>query len=103
MTKLFAPVAPIISEKIYQTLTGEFSVHLASFPEIPENFKDDELLEHVKLVRNVIYLARSIRNKNKVKNRQPLSTLKVILSDKKDNAVVESFKDIIAETQRQEC
>ena len=45
----------------------------------------------------MIYLARSIRNKNKVKNRQPLSTLKVILSDKKDNAVVESFKDIIAE------
>ena len=97
MTKLFAPVAPIISEKIYQTLTGEFSVHLADFPVIPENFKDDELLEHVKLVRNVIYLARSIRNKNKVKNRQPLSTLKVILSDKKDNSVVESFKDIIAE------
>ena len=48
-------------------------------------------------MRNVIYLARSIRNKNKVKNRQPLSTLRVILSDKKDNAVVESFRDIIAE------
>ena len=97
MTKLFAPVAPIISEKLYQTLTGGFSVHLDSWPEIPESFKDEDLLNQVTLVRNVITLARSIRNKNKVKNRQPLSTLKVILSDSRDNAVVESFKDIIAE------
>ena len=97
MTKLFAPVAPIISEKLYQTLTGNFSVHLDSWPEIPESFKDEELLGQVTLVRNVITLARSIRNKNKVKNRQPLSTLRVILSDSRDNAVVESFKDIIAE------
>ncbi len=96
-TKLFAPVAPIISEKIYQTLTDGFSVHLEDFPEIPESFKDEELLAQVKLVRNVIYLARSIRSKNKVKNRQPLSTLRVVLSEKAGNAVVESFRDIIAE------
>ncbi|MBQ8010847.1 MAG: isoleucine--tRNA ligase, partial [Oscillospiraceae bacterium] len=96
-TKLFAPVAPIISEKIYQTLTDGFSVHLESFPEIPEEFKDEELLAQVKLVRNVIYLARSIRSKNKVKNRQPLSTLRVVLSEKAGNAVVESFSEIIAE------
>ncbi len=96
-TKLFAPVAPIISEKIYQTLTDGFSVHLEDFPVIPEEFKDEELLAQVKLVRNVIYLARSIRSKNKVKNRQPLSTLRVVLSEKAGNAVVESFSDIIAE------
>ena len=96
-TKLFAPVAPIISEKIYQTLTDGFSVHLEDFPEIPEEFKDEELLAQVKLVRNVIYLARSIRSKNKVKNRQPLSMLRVVLSEKAGNAVVESFSDIIAE------
>ncbi len=96
-TKLFAPVAPIISEKIYQTLTDGFSVHLEDFPVIPEEFKDEQLLAQVKLVRNVIYLAHSIRNKNKVKNRQPLSTLRVVLSESAGNAVVESFRDIIAE------
>lgn len=96
-TKLFAPVAPIISEKIYHTLTEGYSVHLDSWPAISESYKDDELLEQVKLVRNVIYLARSIRNKNKVKNRQPLSELKVVLSDAKSNGVVKNFSDIIAE------
>ena len=97
MTKLFAPVAPIISEKIYQTLTDGFSVHLASWPEIPVSFKDDTLLTQVELVRNVIYLARSIRSKNNVKNRQPLTTLGVALSDKNGIPVIESFRDIIAE------
>ncbi len=97
MTKLFAPAAPIISEKLYKTLTGNFSVHLDSWAEIPDCYRDDELLNQVKLVRNVIYLARSIRSKNNVKNRQPLSTLSVVLSDTAGIPVVESFKEIIAE------
>ena len=97
MCKLFAPAAPIIAEKLYKTLTGGYSVHLENWADIPENFRDDKLLDEVKLVRSVIYLARSIRSKNNVKNRQPLSELCVALSDSEGNAVVESFKDIIAE------
>ncbi|WP_295122725.1 isoleucine--tRNA ligase [Ruminococcus sp.] len=97
MCKLFAPAAPIIAEKLYKTLTGGYSVHLESWAEIPDSFRDDKLLDEVKLVRNVIYLARSIRSKNNVKNRQPLSELCVALSDSQGNGVVESFKDIIAE------
>ncbi len=97
ITKLFAPVAPIIAEKIYQTLTGGYSVHLDSWPEIPESFRDDELLEQVKLVRQVIYLTRSIRSKNNIKNRQPLSGMSVALSGEGEAAVIEAFSDIIAE------
>ena len=97
MTKLFAPVAPILSEKLYQTLTGGFSVHLESWPEIPDEFKNEELLSQVGLVRNIIYIARSIRSKNNVKNRQPLTSLGVALSDNSGITVIESFKDIIAE------
>ncbi len=97
ITKLFAPVAPIISEKIYQTLTDGFSVHLDTWPEIPESVRDDELLEQVKLVRQVIYLTRSIRSKNNVKNRQPLSKLSVALANAEDASVIEAFSDIIAE------
>lgn len=97
MTKLFAPVAPILSEKLYQTLTGNFSVHLESWPEISAEFKNEELLSQVELVRNVIYLARSIRSKNNVKNRQPLTSLGVALSDNSGVPVIEAFRDIIAE------
>ena len=96
-TKLFAPVAPIISEKMYKVLTGEASVHLSRWPEIPQAFADKGLLENVALVQEVIYLARSIRNKNRVKNRQPLSSLKVALPDSSQNGIIGEFREVIAE------
>lgn len=96
-TKLFAPAAPIISEKMYKVLTDEFSVHLAQWPEVPGTFADEKLIADVALVQDVIYLARSIRNKNRVKNRQPLSSLRVALPDSSKNDVIVEFKEIIAD------
>lgn len=96
-TKLLAPVAPVISEKMYRVLTNEISVHLTDWPEVPGRFAYEELLADVALVQDVIYLARSIRNKNRVKNRQPLSCLKVALTDRSRNSIIEEFGDIITE------
>ncbi|WP_342479071.1 isoleucine--tRNA ligase [Paenibacillus sp. FSL H7-0350] len=97
ITKLFAPVAPIIAEKIYTTLTGDYSVHLKEWPRIPAIYEDKELLNKIALVQKVIYLARTIRNKNSLKNRQPLSLLKVAFSDVSNNEIIKEFSDIIAE------
>lgn len=96
-SQMFAPVAPILSEKLYQVLTGETSVHLALWPEIPQTFADEDLLADVAMVQDVIYLARSIRNKNRVKNRQPLRSLRVALPDHSRNGVIAEFEEIIAE------
>jgi isoleucyl-tRNA synthetase len=95
--RLFAPVAPILSELLYKTLTREFSVHLANWPQIPASCQDEELLRKVDLVQNVISLAHSIRNKNRIKNRQPLRLLEVALADRDQDAVILEFKEIIAE------
>ncbi len=95
--RLFAPVAPIISEKMYRVLTGEVSVHLAKWPEVPQVYADQKLLADVALVQEVIYLARSIRSRNRVKNRQPLRSLRVALPDASGNGVIKEFQDIIAE------
>ena len=97
IAKLFAPVAPIIAEKLYKTLTGRLSVHLEDWPVIPEQFKNEKLLSQIELVRNVIYLARSIRSKNNIKNRQPLTTLSVALSDNSGIPVINSFRSVIME------
>ena len=97
LTKLFAPVAPIIAEKIYRNLTGEESVHLAAWPKVPETYRDDELVERVDLVQRLISLARSIRQKNRIKNRQPLRTLKIALSDAAKYDAIKPFADVIAE------
>ena len=97
LIKLYAPVAPILSEKLYRILTGEESVHLADWPSIPESYADDKLIADVELVRRVIRLTRSIREKQKVKNRQPLSLMQIALNDPAGTEVVATFADIIKE------
>ncbi len=97
VTKLLAPAAPILSEKLYKILTQEPSVHLAAWPDVPAVYQNEALLSKVELVREVIYLARTIRNKNRIKNRQPLLTLKVAFYDSSQLDVVEEFKETILE------
>lgn len=96
-TKLLAPVAPVISEEIYKLLTDGRSVHLTEWPEIPERLADNDLVDRVASVQQIISLARSIRNKNRVKNRQPLKTLRIALSGGRCLEDIREFGEIIAE------
>jgi len=95
--KLLAPAAPILTEKLYKHLTGSESVHLAAFPQIPKQYKNEKLLQEVELVQQVIHLARSIRTKNNVKNRQPLSKLQLALSNTDNIKIIEKSKQVICE------
>ena len=95
--KLLAPVAPILSEKLYKYLTGEHSVHLADWPQIADKYRSEELLVEVDLIQKVIYLARSIRNKNGVKNRQPLSKLQVAFSNASNLHIIDKSRQVICE------
>jgi len=97
ITKLLAPIAPIISEMTYKTLTGGYSVHLADWPEIPCSYYNEELISQVDRVQSIITLARSIRNKNSIKNRQPLSMMKVAFVDTEAYELLTDFGDTIAE------
>ncbi|MBO5269875.1 MAG: isoleucine--tRNA ligase, partial [Clostridia bacterium] len=76
--------------------TDELSVHLADFPDVPEQYKNDELVLSIELVQDAITLARSIRNKNRVKNRQPLSMMQLAMSDASKLACIRAFTDVIA-------
>lgn len=95
--KILAPVAPIISEVIYKTLTKQESVHLAEWPEIPEEFKDETLISEIELVQNAIYLGRVIRTKNKIKVRQPLSKITIALADKDKLSAILKYADTVCE------
>ena len=95
--KLFAPAAPILSDYLYRILTGSDSVHLAAWPQIPAEFKNETLLREIDLTRNVISLAHSLRSKNNIKIRQPLSKLRAALVSPDAAKIVERFTDIIAE------
>ena len=95
--KLLAPIAPIVAEKVFKCLTDKESVHLENWPNIEECYNKPNLIKEVDLVQDIIHLARGIRNKHNIKNRQPLSLLQVSLVNKEDCAVVAEYKTIIAE------
>jgi len=85
LSKLIAPIVPYVSEEIYRNLTGEESVHLASYPVCNENYINDEIEERMDLVRDLISLGRFAREESKIKVRQPIS--EVILDGKYENII----------------
>lgn len=79
--KLLAPSAPFISETVFRNLTGEESVHLSRWPDVPEQFRNDRLIEENKLARLIVSLGLALRQKAGIKVRQPLPGIQVALSE----------------------
>ncbi len=79
LSKLLAPSAPFISDSIYQNLTSRESVHLASWPAVSASYEDVELINEIEVARSVSSLGLALRQKKKLKVRQPLSCARVAL------------------------
>lgn len=77
-TKVAAPLLPMLTEEIYQGLTGERSVHLADWPEVDQLPSDPALVAGMDLVREVCSLGHSIRKAQGLRARLPLA--RVIIS-----------------------
>ena len=88
VAQLAAPVAPFIMDRLYQDLQegigGESgkSVHHTDFP-VSDTAAVNEKLEHkMQMAQKVVSLALSIRQKEKIKVRQPLQKMMIpVLSD----------------------
>lgn len=76
LSLISAPFTPFISEYIFRYLTGN-SVHLEDWPEKIQERDDPKLVEDVKTTRELIEGIRRIREKEKIKIRQPLQVAKV--------------------------
>lgn len=94
--KLLAPVAPVISEYLYKNLTNEESVHLSSWCNIPDSYKDEDILKDTDVVQRIISLTRNLREKENIKIRQPLSRIDVAFT-KDYSSIVNNFKTTICE------
>ena len=99
--KMVAPFVPFISESIWQNLAGAFdsdaceSVHLCDYPEANAQRIDQELSRRMSLLREVASLGRSARMNAKLKVRQPLSGVTVILSNTQDQPWLEQHEEIL--------
>ncbi|MCC6012928.1 MAG: isoleucine--tRNA ligase [Candidatus Verstraetearchaeota archaeon] len=85
--KLIAPMMPFVSEKIYQEMfrTKEMpiSIHLFSWPKFSNVWKDNELENFMKIIREIVEVSYGIRQSAKIKIRQPLSKM-IIVTDSND-------------------
>lgn len=94
LCRVIAPFAPYLSEEMYRNLTGEESVHLASYPRCNKELLDEKLEEKMDLVKNLVTLGRASRENARIKVRQPL---KEVLIDGKYEEVIADLIDIIKE------
>jgi isoleucyl-tRNA synthetase len=90
--RVAAPLLPLTTEKIWQGLTGERSVHLADWPAADGLPHDDALVTAMERVRQVASAALSLRKARGLRVRLPLAQLTVAAADAESLA---PFADIL--------
>ena len=88
IAKLAAPFVPFVTEAIWRNLAvaafgGKVpeSVHLTDYPAGSDSLVDADLVRRMAIVRDVSSLGRAARAAEKLKVRQPLSKVEVILAE----------------------
>ena len=106
VTKLAAPFVPFVTEAIWQNLAVTpfaakvpQSVHLTDYPTGTAALVDRDLVRRMAVVRDVASLGRAARATEKLKVRQPLSKVEVILADTRadDVAWLEAHGDLVCD------
>lgn len=98
LTILISSVAPFISEDLYQKLRREsdpISVHLEKYPSFKSELINEELEHKMAIVQQIVYLARSLREKAKIRVRQPLQRILIPIDSPVERRNIMEFKDII--------
>ena len=94
LSRLIAPIVPFITDEIYTNLTGQESVHLASYPVSDESLINDKIEERMDLVRDLVTLGRNAREEASIKVRQPISE---VILDGKQEETISDLTDLIKE------
>ena len=77
LTKITAPLLPMLAEEIHTGLTGERSVHLHDWPDAGSLPADPELVRAMDEVRAVASTALGLREERKLRARLPLPSLAI--------------------------
>ncbi|ADK29181.1 isoleucine--tRNA ligase [Corynebacterium pseudotuberculosis] len=92
LTRVTAPLLPMVSEVIWRGLTGERSVHMVDFPNAEDFPADADLVRAMDEIRGVCSATSSVRKAHKLRNRLPLPQVTVALPDSQR---LEPFTSII--------
>ena len=121
LIKLIAPVMPFMTERMYQNLVrqsaissqqsavngstsssrtdvnGKESIHLDDFPVADESLIDESLSGATRMIMQLSSMGRAARQKAGIKVRQPVQTMKVLVSGESDKTTVEALSDQLRE------
>ena len=101
VAKLSAPIAPFFMDRLYLDLRNATnkeafeSVHLADFPVADEALIDKGLEVKMQKAQTICSLVLSIRQKEKIKVRQPLQKIMIPVLDEKDRKDIEAVSELI--------
>ncbi len=102
ISKLMAPVAPFLADKLYASLTNHDSqtvnhdsVHLELYPTANESVIDTALEKRMHTAQIVSSLVRQMRERAKIKVRQPLERLLIPSANRKDIEELRKVEEII--------
>lgn len=100
LTRVMAPLAPLLSEEVWRGLTGGRSVHLTDWPVLGDGgaddlalAADDDLVAAVDAVREAVSAALALRKANALRVRQPLRELRVATPEP---GALAPFTDLLA-------
>ena len=101
VAKLSAPVAPFFMDRLYKDLTKNVqkenfeSVHLADFPVYNPAMVNEALESKMAKAQTISSLVLSIRQKEKIKVRQPLQKIMIPVLDDQQKEEIEAVADLI--------
>tara|TARA_B100000700_G_scaffold62958_3_gene69361 strand:- start:786 stop:4154 length:3369 start_codon:yes stop_codon:yes gene_type:complete len=103
VTKIIAPFVPFLSDYMWGKLAGVFgervpeSVHLCDYPSVDASRVDVELSARMATLREIASLGRSARMNEKLKVRQPLQKVEVVLGDDSSQQWLQSHDALLRE------
>jgi isoleucyl-tRNA synthetase len=102
--KLVAPFVPFVAETIWQNLAREpfgpravESVHLCDYPAGDAAAIDEALSQRMAMAREIVSLGRAARMEAKLKVRQPLARVEVVLADATHQDWLEDHAGLVRE------
>ena len=101
IARLAAPIAPFFCDRLFNDLnnvSGRFefdTVHACDFPVANKELVDKDLESRMQMAQKICSLVLSLRKRNNLKVRQPLSKIMIPAKDATQQSHIEAVKDLI--------
>jgi len=100
LVSMMSPLAPFLAESLFQRLrldSDSLSIHLSNLPDVDEHLIDLNLENKMEIAQKIVNLSRSLREKERIRTRQPLKRILLPIHNKDEQNDILSVGDIIKE------